>query len=114
MAMKFTGSICLTDIPKSQIKVVECKDGVKRLYLNIAVHENKEPRMGADGKVISDHFISCSPKKDERVEGENYIIGNLRTWNTATTPSAPTYGDIETAPTYEQTLQEGESLDCPF
>lgn len=113
MAMKFVGSVCLSDIPKSQIKAVECKDGVRRLYLNISVHEKKEPFMDANGRVISDHLISCAPKKEERQEGQNYIIGNLRTWNEPVS-AAPTPEDIANAPTYEQTLQEGESPDLPF
>lgn len=39
--MKFVGSINLTDIPKSEIKVVECRDGKKRAFLNISIHEKK-------------------------------------------------------------------------
>lgn len=114
MAMKFIGSICLTDIPKSEIKVVKCKDGVKRAFLNISIHEKKEPFMDANGKVISDHLISCAPKKENRQEGVNYIIGNLRTWQEQTATAAPTSEDIANAPSYEQTLQDGESLDLPF
>lgn len=64
------GSICLTDIPRECIKVVE-KNGKK--YLNLAVIEMSEPSKFGDT-----HFISCAPKKEERKEGVNYIIGNFR------------------------------------
>lgn len=70
-----TGSICLTDIKNypELIKVVSCKDGVTRKYLNISVIERKEPSQY--GKT---HFISCAPKKDERQDGKNYILGDLK------------------------------------
>ena len=113
MAMKFVGSINLTDIPKSEIKVVECRDGKKRAFLNISLHEKKEPFLDANGKVLSDHLISCAPKKENRQDGVNYIVGNLRTWQEQTS-AAPSPEDIANAPTYEQMLQEGESLDLPF
>ena len=72
----FVGSICLSDIDKSLIKKVTCEDGKERMYLNISVHEMKEP-----SKVTGDtHFISDCPKKEERVEGRKYIIGNLKEW----------------------------------
>lgn len=64
------GSICLSDIPRECIKVVE-KNGKK--YLSLAVMELSEPSKFGDT-----HFISCAPKKDERKEGVNYIIGNFR------------------------------------
>lgn len=80
MALKFTGSICLSDIDKSQIKVGN--DG--KLYVNFSIHESKEPfygtRENGETYLISDHFLSCAPKKEERVEGANYIFGNCRTW----------------------------------
>lgn len=114
MAMKFVGSICLSDIPKSEIKMVECKDGKKRAFLNISIHEKKEPFKDANGKVISDHLISCAPKKESRQDGVNYIVGNLRTWQEQTASSIPSSEDIANAPSYEQALQEGESYDLPF
>jgi hypothetical protein len=113
MAMKFIGSICLTDIPKSEIKAVQCKDGKTRAFLNISIHEKKEPFVDANGKVLSDHLISCAPKKDERKEGQNYIIGNLRTWQEQQT-AVPTPEDIASAPSFEQVASEGGSLDLPF
>lgn len=115
MAMKFVGSICLTDIPKSLIKAVDCKDGVRRLYLNISILEKKTPFLSANGKILSDHIISCAPKKEERQEGQNYIIGNLKTWTEPAAAVLPSPEDIASAPTYEQAeQQEGISLDIPF
>ncbi len=110
MAMKFVGSICLSDIPKSEIKMVECRDGKKRAFLNISIHEKKEPFKDANGKVISDHLISCAPKKENRQEGVNYIIGNLRTWQEQTA-ALPTPEDIAAAPSYEEA---GENDQLPF
>ena len=69
------GSICLSDIPKELIKDVELRDGRHKKYLSVSVLEMKQP-----GKYGDTHFISCAPKKDERKEGMNYIIGNLRRW----------------------------------
>ena len=34
--MILTGSICLSDIPREQMKKVVCKDGKERIYLNVA------------------------------------------------------------------------------
>lgn len=86
MALKFTGSICLSDITRSQIR--KGNDG--KFYLNFAIHESKEPYYGTrengERYLMSDHFLSCAPKKEERVEGENYIFGNCRTWKEAVTP----------------------------
>lgn len=96
MAMKFTGSICLSDIPKEQIKKVVCKDGKTRLFLNFSIHENKEVKKDAEGHVLSDHFISCAPRKEERIEGTQYIIGNVRTWVDVRS-STPTAQEINNA-----------------
>ena len=108
MAMKFVGSLCLSDIPKECIKRVKCKDGVERAFLNISVHEQKEPRVDANGKVTSDHFVSCAPRKEERKDNVNYIFGNLRSWNEQG-GNMPTAEDINNAPSYE-----GEDTDLPF
>lgn len=66
----YTGSICLTDIPKELISTGN--NGKK--YLNVAIFANKE---GAN-QWGNTHFITCAPKKEERQEGVNYIIGNLK------------------------------------
>lgn len=110
--MKFVGSLCLSDIPKKEIKVVKCADGKERAFLSISVHENTQPKTDANGKVISDHFISCAPKKEDRVEGVNYIFGNLRTWTQQTEAIQPTPEEIAAAPSYES--EDGKSLDLPF
>lgn len=88
------GSICLSDIPHSQMKKVKTKDGKEKIYLNIFVGERKEP-VTFDDRTYT-HFVSCSPKKEERVEGENYFIGDLQTYNPQ--PSTPTAEQIEQAP----------------
>lgn len=97
MAMKFTGFVCLSDIPKELIKAVPCKDGVTRMFIGISVHESKEPMRDANGKITSDHFISCAPKKEERVEGKNYICGNLKTWVENPQANIPSAADIAAA-----------------
>lgn len=76
-----TGSICLSDIPKELIKKVTTKqldkngNRIEKLFLNLAVMELAEPSNFGDT-----HFISCAPKKEERVDGRNYIIGNFKRW----------------------------------
>lgn len=59
-----SGSICLSDIPREQMKKIKCKDGVERIYVNVAVIERREK-----SQFGHTHFITCSPKKEERVEG---------------------------------------------
>lgn len=88
------GSICLSDIPRSQMKKVKTKDGKEKIYLNIFIGERKEP-VTFDDRTYT-HFVSCSPKKEERVEGENYFIGDLQTYTPQ--PSAPTAEQINEAP----------------
>ena len=66
----YTGSICLTDIPKELISTGN--NGKK--YLNIAIFANKD---GAN-QWGNTHYMTCAPKKEERKEGVNYIIGNLK------------------------------------
>ena len=100
MAMKFTGSICLSDIPKSEVKKVTRKDGSVGFYLNISVHENDKPFINAEGKLVSDHFISCAPKKEERVKDVNYIVGNLRTWQEKS--NVVTHEDVNSAPAIDE------------
>ena len=70
---KLIGSICLSDIPKSEMKKVKCRDGKERTYVSIAVVERKEVADNGDT-----HFITCEPKKELRREGVRYIFGNLR------------------------------------
>lgn len=100
MALLF-GSICLSDIPRSEIKKVMCKDGQERLFLNVAVIERKEASQFGDT-----HFISCAPKQEERKDGVNYIIGDLKVWNPK--PQQPTQEEIAQAPSV------AEDDDLPF
>ena len=71
--MILTGSICLSDIPREQMKKVVCKDGKERIYLNVAVIERKEP-----SQFGHTHFITCAPKQEERKEGTQYIFGDFK------------------------------------
>lgn len=95
------GSICLSNIPRSEIKKIKCKDGQERLFLNVAVIERKEK-----GQFGDTHFISCAPKKDERKDDVSYIIGDLKEWNPE--PQMPTAEQIAAANPIT------ESDDLPF
>lgn len=88
------GSICLSDIPREQMKKVMCKDGKERIFLNIFIGEKKAP-LEFNGRKYT-HFVSCAPKQEERIEGKNYYIGELQTY----TPqqSMPTAEDVQAAP----------------
>lgn len=76
------------------MKKVLCKDGKERIFLNIWVGERKEP--ATFGNNTYTHFVSCSPKKEERKEGVNYFLGDLQTYNPQ--PSTPTPEQIAVAP----------------
>lgn len=93
-----TGSICLSDIPRDQMKKVTCKDGSVKIYLNIAVITRKQPQTFTNNGVSRTytHFVSCAPKKEERADGVNYIIGDLET--RTFTPQTPSAEDIQAAP----------------
>lgn len=75
----FTGSICLSDIPRELIKKVTCRDGKERSYLNIAVMAKRNPQTFTNNGVSRTytHFVTCAPKKELRVEGVNYILGDM-------------------------------------
>lgn len=98
--MILTGSVCLTNIPREQVKKVMCKDGIERLYLNIAIVERKEK-----SEFGHTHFISCAPKKEERKEGVNYIIGDLKVLEPKNV--VPTEEEVNYAPS-------ANSDDLPF
>ena len=97
------GSICLSDIPREQMKKVMCKDGVERIYVNVFIGERKEP--SRFGNNVFTHFVSCAPKKEERVDGKSYFIGDLQTHNPQ--PSTPTPEQVASAPTVDD-------CDLPF
>jgi hypothetical protein len=95
------GSICLSDIPKELIKEVTLQDGTKKMYLNVAVVERREK-----SQFGHTHFITCSPKQEERKEGVNYFIGDLKTHVPQNV--APTTEQINNAPAAR------EFTDLPF
>lgn len=68
--MKLFGSICLTDIAATG-KAVKASNG--KIYVNIEVVEKREV-----GRYGDTHFVSVSCKKDERKDGVNYYVGNLK------------------------------------
>lgn len=63
------GSICLSDIPKELITTA--KNGKK--YLNIEVKQMRQP-----SQFGHTHTVKVSVKKEERKDGVNYYIGNLK------------------------------------
>lgn len=73
MSIFLTGSICLSKIPRSEMRKVVCKDGVERIFVNVAVFPRKEKSNYGDT-----HFITCAPPKDKQKEGVNYIFGDLK------------------------------------
>lgn len=96
----YRGSICLSNIPKELIKEVTCKDGTVRKYLNVALIERKQVGMYGDT-----HFLSCSPPKDQQVEGKNYIIGDFK----------PLVSSAAPQPTLPQPTQQNNQVDdLPF
>lgn len=88
------GSICLSDIPREQMKKVMCKDGVERIFVNVFIGEKKNPQE-FNGRVYT-HSISCAPKKEERKDGVNYYFGDLQTY--APQLITPTAEQIEQSP----------------
>ena len=104
MALKFTGSICLDTIPAECIK----RGDNGHLYVQIAIIENDKPIV-KNGEVVSDHFISCAPKKEERKEGAKYIFGNIKTWKERDSiPTAQSINDMPSAAfnPYQQQAQQ--------
>ena len=105
-----TGSICLTDIPKDRIKRVICKDGKERCYLNVSVIARKTPNKINDRTYT--HFLSCAPRKEERREGVNYIIGDLETRVfDAVVPVIPTPDSVSVQKNFVSPTQDE---DTPF
>ena len=70
----YTGSICLSNIPKELIQEVKCKDGQKRKYINVALMPSREPRIF--GSRVLTHYLTCAPR-EERKEGVRYEIGDF-------------------------------------
>ena len=93
--LKMRGYLDLTNLPKSQVKKVKFSDGKEHLIVNIAIFET-EPSYNSEGKMTSDHYITCAPKKDERIKEEKYGIGKLLTWQQK--PQDPTEEEVKAAP----------------
>lgn len=55
------GSICLSDIPRSQMKKIMCKDGKERIFLNIFVGKGKNLQPLATGRIPTSFLVP--PKK---------------------------------------------------
>lgn len=92
--MNYYGSICLSDIPREQMKAAE--NG--KVYVNVRIVERREV-----GKFGDTHFISCSPKKEEQKEGVNYIIGNVKP--SVERVETPSVNAIAQAPALEQDVK---------
>lgn len=87
--MNLRGSIEVSAIPKELFKKVVKSDGTTGIYLNIGIFQKKEPSAWG-----ATHFVSVAPKKEERKEGVNYIVGDLQPMQ----PVQPTAGQINAAP----------------
>lgn len=103
---KLLGSICLSDIPKSQMKKVKLKDGSEKIYVNVFIGELKTPKKF--GKREMTHYVSCAPKKEEREEGVNYFIGDLFDYVKEASKASVSVEQVNSAPSVE------EDDDLPF
>ena len=85
MAKTIYGSINLSAAKRAgQIKQVTLKDGTQALFLQIAIIEKKTPQtfVNSDGRTRTyTHFVTCAPKQDQQVQGVNYYIGDLQTYD---------------------------------
>ena len=110
MANEFLyGSICLSNIPKRLIKRVKCKDGQERAYLDIKIVKRREP-----SKYGHTHFISCEPRDaNDRVEGEVYIIGDIKEYNAPSQQQLFPSSQPPVTPA-QPTQQTQQSDDLPF
>ncbi|MCQ2383584.1 MAG: hypothetical protein MJZ96_01705 [Paludibacteraceae bacterium] len=64
--------LCVSDLKKFRelSKAVETKNGIKR-FIPLRIVQLDEPN-----KYGNDAFIAIDIKKENQVEGENYIVGN--------------------------------------
>ena len=107
MAKFIHGSINLSKaIDAGQVKKFTLRNGEEALFLEIAVFEKKEPKSftnEATGKTRTfTHTVSCAPRKDQQVEGVNYYIGDLETYDDEAKPvrsnETPTSEELQVAP----------------
>lgn len=90
------GSICLSDIPREQMRKAE--NG--KIYLNFHIREMREhDRYG------NTHYLDCRPKKEEVREGVNYYFGKAVEWKPKEEPTVEQIGGMPA-------VQEDEEL--PF
>lgn len=82
----FTGQICLSDIPKEVMREYNGK-----IWVSMAIIERRE--VSPRGETA---FISVAPRREEREDGQNYIIGNIKPYEVA--PVAPTAEQLNNAP----------------
>ena len=107
MAKTIYGSINLSKANKAgQIKKVTLRDGTTALFLQLAIIEKKEPKSFTDDKTgrtrTYTHFVSCAPPKDKQVDGVDYLIGDMQTYEPQPV-DAPTDEQIAAAEAVEET-----------
>jgi len=95
------GSICLSDIPKELITTAA--NGKK--YLNVTIDERRQP-----SQYGMTHYMKAYCRKEQRKEGINYYIGELRPSNNAHTQPSNAQSQGTAAPV--QPLQQHDTL--PF
>ena len=116
MAKTIYGSIDLSKAGKAKmIKQVTLRNGEKHLFLQLAVVEKKEPKTFVDettGKSRTyTHFVTCAPTKDKQVEGVDYYIGDLQTYEPQPVNEQPTPEQVEAAPAI---AFDEDSTELPF
>ena len=80
------------------MKKVRCKDGAERVFVNFAIIERKEPQTFGDRTYT--HFMSVAPPKSERMEGVNYIVADIQTYQPQ--PATPTAEQVAAAPSVSE------------
>lgn len=102
------GSICLSDIPKELITTA--KNGKK--YLNIEVKQMRQP-----SQYGHTHTVKASVKRDERKDGVNYYIGNLKVskyGNDSEAQDNAPMGMVIPTPTDSEFTAPNDPNDLPF
>lgn len=102
------GSICLSDIPKELITTA--KNGKK--YLNIEVKQMRQP-----SQYGHTHTVKASVKRDERKDGVNYYIGNLKVskyGNDSEAHDNAPMGMVMPTPTDSEFTVPNDPNDLPF